>query len=140
VPRPDERDLGSSSAELVVIAPLLLALLLCTVLTARLVLAKTAVAAAAAGAAQSAIAMRTAPSAGSTGEAVAVSELKDEGVTCQRTTFELVISDFVPGGQVRSDLSCAVAISLPGLAANLTTVSLSASAEAPLEYYRELSR
>jgi Flp pilus assembly protein TadG len=133
-PAPDER--GDATAELAILAPLLLVVIASILLLGQLGLARTRVADAA-GAAAEAAAIAAGPStAEAAAEQAATSALANAGVTCAPSSLQLDLADFVPGGRVRASVSCTVAIAreaVPGMPGHLT---LQASALAPVDPYR----
>jgi len=137
-PRPRARtpEAGDATAELAILAPLLLLVISSILLLGQLGLAKTRVASAA-GAAVDAAATAVSPAAAEAAAAQAVqAALANEGLACESEALRLDLADFIPGGEVRATVSCTVAVgreTVPGLPGHLT---LTASASAPVDPYR----
>ena len=101
--RPDE---GTTSVELVLVAPVFLAALLLVVGLGRIVEAEGRVQGAARDAARAASIARSATLASDAGRQAASVNLDEGGVSC--TAFEIGVdtADFRPGGHVRVSVTC----------------------------------
>lgn len=129
-----QSDSGTTAIELVLIAPVFLALLLMIVGLGRIVEAEGRVQGAARDAARAASLARSGVAATDAARAAAAANLNERGVTC--TTFAVAVDtgDFRPGGVVRVSVACTADLSgLTGLPGSKT---IRADAAAPLEQYR----
>ncbi len=131
---------GSATAELVILTPLLILLLLFVVALGRLAGARINVDGAAAQAARAASIARSPASAAAMAEQIATSALGSEHVTCGHLSVSVDTTHFVPGGSVAVTVSCAVALSdltglhLPG------TETVSNRFVSPIDTYRSIDR
>jgi Flp pilus assembly protein TadG len=131
-------DRGTVAVELVLLAPLFLALLLFVVGLGRLAEARSHVTGAARDAARAASQQRTPAAARAAAEQTATADLAGAGLSCAHLTVQTDTVDFVPGGVVRVAVECTadlrdlVGVGLP------TTKTLQVTAAAPLETYKEL--
>ncbi|PYC65576.1 pilus assembly protein TadE [Streptomyces tateyamensis] len=124
------------SAEMALITPVLLALLLVAVGAGRLVSARLDVADAAHQAARAASLARTPTAAGAAAQAAARSALDGAGLACSRLSTTADSNAFRPGGQINVTVACTA--DLAGLAAipwpgNHT---ITETFSVPLETYR----
>ena len=127
---------GSATAELVVLAPVLAAILLFLVGLGRLAWSESQVNDAVRAAAQAGVVASTPAGAVSAARAAALDSLSADHISCVSPDVSVDVSRFVPGGQLRVELTCAVSLSdvaLPGVPGSRT---LSASLVAPVETYR----
>jgi len=134
--RPSGNEAGDATAELAILAPLLLLVIASILLLGQLGLARTRVADAAGAAAEAAAVAPDAAAATAAANAAAETALANEGVSCTTSSVALDLADFVPDGQVRASVSCTVSIAretVPGLPGRLR---LTASALAPVDPYR----
>jgi Flp pilus assembly protein TadG len=131
--RPDE---GTTSVELVLVAPVFLAALLLVVGLGRIVEAEGRVQGAARDAARAASVARSAASAAEAARGAAAVNLLERGVSC--TAFEVLVdtTHFRPGGQVRVSVACTADLSGLGLSGLPGSKTLRSHATAPLEQYR----
>jgi Flp pilus assembly protein TadG len=106
--RPDR---GSSTVELTILTPLLVALLLFVVLCGRLVSAQLDVDAAARSAARAASLARTVTAATADAQQAALDTLAAHGVTCGQPTITVNTGGLRPGGVVTVTVSCVVPLS-----------------------------
>lgn len=134
------RDDGNAALELVILAPVLLALLMLVIAAGRTTIAQGAVDAAARDAARQASIALTAGEAQANGQASASAALRQDGLDCVPHVF-IDTSEFgAPVGQpaqVTAVVRCAVPLAdlaLPGLPG---TMLLHASFTSPLDVYRE---
>lgn len=113
---------GSVSAELAVLTPLMILLLLFVVAAGRLADARAEVDAAAHAAARAASLQRTPGAAVRAAEAVARDTLADRGPSCAAVSVQVDTGRFIPGGSVSVVVSCRVStedltgLALPGAA------------------------
>ncbi len=135
--RPKRRgDEGSVAAEMALIAPLLLTLLLLAVGTGRLVSARLDVADAAHQAARAASLARTPTAATQAAQHAARSALDGAGLACPQLSVSSDTAAFHPGGQVSVTLACTASLT------DLTAVpwpgdhTVTATFTSPLENYR----
>jgi hypothetical protein len=130
---------GSASAELVICTPVLVLVAVVAFALGRLVLDQSQVVDVARSAAEAASVWPTGPQAREAAELVAAYELIHDRVPClTRPQVSVDTSDLAPGGAVSVEITCVVALStvaVPGLPG---TVTLHASAVAPVEQYREV--
>ena len=126
-------------AELVILAPLLVLLLLFVVALGRLAAARIDVDGAAAQAARAASIARSPAAAAQAAQETATSALAGQGVTCGDLSVSVDTAGFVPGGSVAVTVSCSVGLAdLVGLRLP-STETLSGTAVEPLDLYRGLS-
>ena len=129
---------GSASAELVICAPILVLLAVVALLIGRLVLEQGQIVDVARTAAEAASLWPTGPQAHEAALLTAAYELVHDNLHCIEPVVAVDTSDLVPGGDVRVEITCVVAlgsVSFPGLPGYVT---LRESAVAPIEVYREL--
>ena len=131
--RPDE---GTTSVELVLVAPVFLAALLLVVGLGRIVEAEGRVQGAARDAARAASIARSATLASDAGRQAASVNLDEGGVSCAAFEVAVDTADFRPGGHVRVSVTCRADLSGLGLAGLPGSKTLRAEASAPLEQYR----
>lgn len=127
---------GSATAELVVLTPVLVAILLFLVGLGRLGLAESQVHDAVRAAAQAGVVSATPAAAVTAARTAALATLSADRVTCASPEVTVDVSRFVPGGQLRVTLACTVSltdVALPGVPGSRT---LEASLAAPVETYR----
>lgn len=132
--RPLHRDSGTTSIELVLVAPVFLAVLLLVVGLGRIVEAEGRVQGAARDAARAASLARTGTLAEQAARAAASQNLTERSVSCSSFGVTVDTADFRPGGSV--SVSCAASLSGLGLSGLPGSRTLSAAATAPLEIYR----
>jgi Flp pilus assembly protein TadG len=129
-------DEGTTSVELVLVAPVFLAALLLVVGLGRIVEAEGRVQGAARDAARAASVARSAVSAAEAARGAAAVNLEERGVSC--TAFEVLVdtTNFRPGGQVRVSVACTADLSGLGMSGLPGSRTLRSEATAPLEQYR----
>jgi Flp pilus assembly protein TadG len=129
-------DEGTTSVELVLVAPVFLAALLLVVGLGRIVEAEGRVQGAARDAARAASVARSAVSAAEAARGAAAVNLEERGVSC--TAFEVLVdtTNFRPGGQVRVSVACTADLSGLGMSGLPGSKTLRSEATAPLEQYR----
>lgn len=132
----DER--GSATAELVILTPLLILLLLFVVALGRLAGARIDVDGAAAQAARAASIARSPDAASAVAQQTASSALNTQHITCAHLAVSVDTGDFTPGGSVAVTVTCGVDL------ADLTGLHLPGSEAvtshfvAPLDRYRSV--
>lgn len=136
--RRDER--GSATAEMALLTPLLIIMLLFIVVCGRLADGKLRLEDAAHQAARAASLARTVTAAHDDAQATAQAALADAGITCQSLAVAVDTAGLRPGSTVTVDLKCTVGLSdlaLLGVPGNTT---LSASFASPVDTYRSLAQ
>lgn len=131
---PDGRDRGSIAVELVLLAPLLIALLLFVVGLGRIAHARGQVDGAAADAARSASLARTPEAAQRAGDDAARAYFGENG--CRALYVEIDTGALRPGGQVIARVRCVVSLAGLGLAGFPGSRTLTATVSAPRETFR----
>ena len=132
--RRDER--GSVTAELVLLTPLLILLLLFVVALGRLSGARLDVDGAAAAAARAASIARDPTTATAMAQQTATAALGSDHVTCAQLTVNTDTSQFAPGGSVAVTVTCHVALSdLTGLRLPASE-SVTSTASSVVDTYR----
>ena len=127
---------GSATAELVILTPLLILLLLFVVSLGRLAGARADVDGAAAQAARAASIARSPAVAEASAQQTASSALGSQHITCAHLDVSVDTTDFVPGGSVAVTVSCAVNLSdLTGLHLPVTETVANRFVE-PIDTYR----
>lgn len=99
---------GSATAELVLLTPLVVGMLLLIVALGRFTEARSDVDAAARDAARAASIARTGDSARVDAAEAAASTLQAGGTSCRTMTVDLDLADFRPGGNVAARIACVV--------------------------------
>ena len=130
---------GSATAELVVLAPVLVAFLLFLVGLGRFGLSESQLTDAARAAAQAGVVADSPAAAQAAAQAAAMDTLTSDNITCASPDVTVDVSDFVPGGRLGVRVNCTVSLSdaaLPGVPGFRT---LSAALVAPVETYRGIS-
>lgn len=132
-------DTGSVAAELALVTPFLIALLvLVAVVIARGVDARLRLDDAAHQAARAASLARTAPAAASAARSTATTALASAGVNCGSVTVG-TSGNFAPGGTVTVTLACWVNLSGASLLVVPTSRTLQASATEPIDVFRSVT-
>ena len=132
------RDDGSTTVEIVVLAPLVVALLCFVVGLGRVADTRNQVTGAARDAARAASLATTASAAQSAARDATAADLRDAGIDCGRFTVAVDASRFVPGGSVTVRVTCTTdlsAVAISGLPGQLT---LTATSTAPLDSYSQV--
>jgi Flp pilus assembly protein TadG len=130
------REHGSAAVELVLVAPILIALLLFTVGLGRMAHARGQVDGAAREAARAASLERSPQAAKTAGEQAARALLAGEHITCATLSVAVDVSAYRPGGLVTARVTCRASLSGLGLSGLPGSKSFEATAVAPLENYR----
>lgn len=136
---PEASDAGMMSLEMAILAPLIIVMLLVVVAFGRVTHGRAMVDQAAAAAARSASLASSPGQAVTAAEADAQQTLTGAGLACTGARISLDTSGFRPGGQVTADVSCTVDLSSLALAGVPGRLTLTATATAPLESYRDLT-
>lgn len=134
--QPRDRDRGQAAAELVLVTPFLLLLLLFAVAAGRLVQARLDVDSAAQQAARAASLARTPEAASAQAQQVAQDALTGQSVTCDPAAVTPDTADFVPGGEVTVHVTCTVHLSDLSLLHVPGAETVTATASAPIDVYR----
>ena len=132
-------DAGSSTAEMALVTPLLVMILLFVVLCGRLVAAQMDLDAAASSGARAGSIARTEAAAKAEAERTARDTLAARGVTCQQATVTVSTSGLRPGGAVTVTVSCVVPLAdllLLGVPGSRT---VSATATSPVDQWRGMA-
>lgn len=130
------RDRGSAAAELVLVTPLLVIMMLLAVAAGRLVQARLQVDSAAQQAARAASLARDPAAAAADADATAAAALASENLTCGGLGVSTDTSDFRPGGQVSVQVSCTVSLAGLALLHIPGSRTLTARFTAPIDLYR----
>lgn len=129
-------DSGSSTAELAILAPLLMALLLFVVFCGRLVTAQLDVDAAAHGAARASSIARSVPAATADAQRTARETLAARGVTCGQPSVRVNTRGLRPSGVVTVTVSCRVPLSDLALIAVPGTRVVTSTSSSPIDLWR----
>ena len=125
--------------ELALVTPVFIALLLLVVGFGRVTHGRQLVDQAAAAAAREAALATTPTQAAAAGRAAATSALDQAGVSCRGVDVRIDTAAFRPGGQVSATVACTADLSGLALAGLPGSLTLHATAHAPLEPYRDLA-
>ena len=124
--------------ELAILAPFVLAMLMVVVGFGRVTHGRQLVDQAAAAAARAA-ALESEPGSAARGaEGAAAEALREAGVSCRGISVDVDLSAFHPGGQVSTTVTCTSDLSDLALAGLPGSTTLTSTAWAPLERYRQL--
>lgn len=129
------RDAGSTSAEMALLTPLLVMILLFVVLCGRLVAVQIDVDAAASAAARAASIARTRDAAQREAEHAAADTLAARHVSCPNPDVEL-LGTFTPGGAVTARVTCHVALTDLALLAVPGSRKVVGEATSPIDQWR----
>lgn len=127
---------GSGTAELVLMAPLVVAVFLLVVGLGRMADARQDVNGAAAEAARAASLQRNTALSAAAARLAANATLRDRAVSCEHLTVSVDIGSYQPGGSVTATVTCVAAlgdVALSGLPGSRT---FQATAVVPIEQYR----
>ena len=127
---------GSSSVELVLLAPVFLVILCLVVGLGRVEEARGRVEGAARDAARAASLARTPAAATAAAEAAAEGNLHDAGLACTAVAVTTDTAAFTPGGTVTATVSCTADLADLALSGLPGATTLSAAAAAPVEAFR----
>jgi Flp pilus assembly protein TadG len=131
-------DRGSASAELVICTPVLLLLAVVAMALGHLVLEQSQVVDVARAAAEAASVWPTPAAATEAARSVVAEELSGDGLHCTSTVVSVNTSLLQPGGSVNVAIACVVTVAAAGAPGLPGSVTLRASAVAPIEIYREV--
>ena len=134
--RPPSRERGSAAAELVLVTPLLILLLLFAVAAGRLVQGKLDVDSAAQQAARAASEARTPQAASAQAQQVAQAALAGQSVSCDPAVITPDLGNFVPGGEVTVTVTCTVRLSDLSLLHVPGSETITATFTSPVDTYR----
>ena len=134
--RPGSRERGSAAAELVLVTPFLVLLLLFAVAAGRLVQGRLDVDSAAQQAARAASLARTPAVASAQAQQVAQAALAGQSVSCDPAVITADTGDFVPGGEVTVTVTCTVRLSDLSLLHIPGSETITATFTAPIDVYR----
>lgn len=132
-------DRGSSTVEMALAAPLLVAVLLFVVLCGRLVSAQLDVDAAAHAAARAASLARSAPAARLDAESTARTTLAGRGVGCGSPTITVDTGGLQPGGVVTATITCRVPLADLGLLTVPGSRVVTSTARSPVDVWRGIA-
>jgi Flp pilus assembly protein TadG len=138
-PRPGHCDHGSAAAELVILTPLLMLMLLLAVAAGRLVEARLEVDSAARQAARAASLARTPATAAADATTTAQSALAGQAITCSHLAISSDTSDFQPGGQVTVHVSCTTTLGDLSLLHLGGVETLASAFTSPVDEFRGVS-
>jgi Flp pilus assembly protein TadG len=105
------REEGSAAAEIAILTPLLVILVLFMVFLGRLTEARAVIADAAHQAARAASIARSPAAAQAQAQQAAATSLAGRGLACQHFTVTVSLAGFRPGGTVRATITCTAAMS-----------------------------
>ena len=135
-PRPAAGDPGSTTVELVLLTPVLLAFLALMVLLGRIAEAGGQVEGAARDASRAASLERSTATAAAAAHQAAETNLAGQRVTCRDLKVVLDTGNWRPGGSVGAEVRCAADLSGLGLTGIPGSKTLTGSSVSPLEQYR----
>jgi Flp pilus assembly protein TadG len=138
-PRSDDADRGSSTAELVIVTPIVIVLLLLVVGFGRYAHGKQLVEQAASAAARAASLSATSVQADGRAHLAAAAALSDAGVSCTSMGITVDSGDFRAGGTVGVTLTCTADLSGLALAGLPGSVTMTGTGRAPLEHFRQFT-
>lgn len=130
---------GSASAELVILAPVLVALMGLVTATGQVLRADEAVADAARSAAESAVVANDPAAAGPAASADARAVLRGDGVNCSPLVVGTDTTDFTPGGSVSVTVSCDTRLGSLSFLPFPGSFTVEARSEAVVEPFREVA-
>jgi len=133
------RDDGSTTVELVVLAPVVLALLLFTVGLGRIEDAQGKVDGAARDAARAASMASDATAAATTARQAAAADLTGADLDCRDLTVEVDTTGFTAGGDVAVHVGCTADLADVALSGLPGSKTLTARSVAPIETYRSIA-
>jgi Flp pilus assembly protein TadG len=129
-------DEGAAAAELAVLTPLLVGMLLFVVLCGRLVSAQLDLDAAAHAAARAASLARTVPAGTGGAQQAAAATLTARTATCRRPTVAVDVGGLHPGGVVTVTVSCVVPLSDLALIGVPGSRTVSSTASSPIDRWK----
>jgi Flp pilus assembly protein TadG len=131
-------DGGFAALELAIMAPFVIAMLLTVVGFGRYAHGKQLAGQSAAAGARAASLANTAGGADTAARSAAREVLDNAGISCDQFTITPDTGNFHPGGSVTVRIACTASLSGLALAGLPGTVTLTATATAPIENYRDL--
>ncbi len=131
-------EVGSATAEIVILTPLLILLALLFAIGGRLANALQEVGDAARTSVESAVIASTASNAQAQAVAASDYELSNDGLKCSPYSVAVDAADFAPGGLVSVQIRCGVGLLTFGIPGIPGAVTLSGHATARIEIYREV--
>ncbi|WP_290582567.1 TadE/TadG family type IV pilus assembly protein [Aeromicrobium sp.] len=134
--RDRRQDSGASTAEFVVMTPLLFAIFLFVIGLGRMASAHQEVQDLAGEAARAASLERNTSLASGRGEETVRASLQNRGLSCAQLTVDIDISSYQPGGVVRADVTCTADLSNVAISGLPGTKTFTGSATIPIEDYR----
>ena len=135
----DDPDRGSSTAELVILTPIVILMLLLVVALGRYAHGRQLVEQAASAAARAASLSATAAQADGRAQQAASASLADAGVSCTSMSITVDDSVFRAGGTVGVSVTCTADLSGLALAGLPGSATMTATGRAPLETYRQFT-
>jgi Flp pilus assembly protein TadG len=129
---------GSATAELVLLTPLVVGLLLMIVAFGRFAEARSEVDEAARDAARAASIARSTASARTAAEQAAAATLQAGGVSCRTMTVDLDLADFRPGGNVAARIACVADLADVSLLRLPGSKTFSATSVSVIDAYRAM--
>jgi hypothetical protein len=135
---PTDRQTGSAAAEIVILTPLLVLLILVLVMGGRLANASQDLTDAARTSVESAVVASNASAARAQAAATASYEISHDGLECDPYSIVTDVAEFTAGGRVSVRVSCRVKLFTLGLPGLPTALTVSSQASAAIETYREV--
>ena len=129
---------GSATAELVLLTPLVVGLLLMIVAFGRFAQSRSDVDEAARDAARAASIARSTTSARTAAEQAAAATLQAGGVSCRTMTVDLDLTDFRPGGNVAAHIACVTDLADVSLLRLPGSKTFSATSVSVIDTYRAM--
>lgn len=129
---------GSATAELVLLTPLVVGLLLMIVAFGRFAQSRSEVDEAARDAARAASIARSTTSARTAAEQAAAATLQAGGVSCRTMTIDLDLADFRPGGNVAARIACVTDLADVSLLRLPGSKTFSATSVSVIDTYRAM--
>lgn len=127
---------GSGTVELVLMAPLIVAVFLLVVGLGRMANARQDVNGAAAEAARAASLQRNMALSAAAARQAANATLRERGVSCRDLTVSVNIGSYQPGGSVTATVTCVAALGDVALSGLPGSKTFHATAVVPIEQYR----
>jgi Flp pilus assembly protein TadG len=129
---------GSATAELVMLTPLVVGLLMMIMAFGRFAQSRAEVDEAARDAARAASLTRTDAAARTAAEEAAAASLQSGGVSCRTLTVDLDLADFRPGGTVAARIACVSDLADVSLLRLPGSKTFSATAVSVIDTYRSM--
>lgn len=131
---------GAAAIELVLMAPVLLAVLLLVVGLGRMAQARQQIESVAADSARAASLERNTALSAAAARTAAQRSLGDGGLSCTGLQVHVDISDYQPGGQIQVTVSCTAQLRDVALSGLPGTRVFTATSTVPIETYRAVGR